>query len=527
MLKKIHLSFLFILLGMEVFGQAKSLLFFDESGREKVNLFRQNLLNKKISIDTTSNPKNFNEAFLKNYRSVIFLDISINALDFRQSLELQRFMQAGGGFVGVHRALEKDLKWLWYKKMLGADLAQEPLENSVNLSLITNAYIGNQSLPPLWKIEDKPLVISRLSVSCKPVLLDANAKTWSWYYTTEEGGKMFYTALGANEQLFSNASFLAHLWSGIEEVSASKLPDYSKIAESALPDESFFYKIKLSDNLENPLALVITPDKNVLMVEQSGSVKYFNTKNRRTNIVGKIEVKKLKNLRLDPEFKQNGYIYTFSETEPETFSIGRLQMQGDSLLIQSDFSGQSTTSIPESIIYEISNYENEPYRLPKYYNGKGFRYDNEQGFVLETYDEDGNLKNIEPFLQQFTFKFIQDMEFGSDGALYFLEDGALYKIDYSEKNRIPVAIALAEPMLGNAPLRVKFSSSQSVDFDKNDTLSFEWNIAGLKIIKEANPEFVFTRPGTFEVKLKVSDDKGNVDENSLKVVVRKYVPKKR
>ncbi len=527
MLKKIYISFLFVLVGMEVFGQTKSLLFFNESGRQKLSLFKQNLFNKKINIDTTSSPKNFNEGFLKNYQSVIFFDVSINTLNFRQSLELQRFMQAGGGFVGIHGALEKDIKWLWYKKMLGAESASEQLENPINISLITNAYIGNQVLPPLWKVDDKPLLISNLSVSCKPVLLDAMSKTWSWYYSTEEGGKMFYTALGGNESLFSNPSFLAHIWSGIEEVTAKKLPDYSKISESALPEESYFYKIKLSENLENPLALVITPDKNVLLVEQNGNVKYFIAKSRQTNIIGKVEVKKLKSLRLDPEFKQNGYIYTFTETEPDAYSIGRLQMQGDSALLQTDFSGQTTSSLSKSITYEIANYENEPYRLPKYFNGKSFRYDDEQGFVLETYDEDGNLKNREPFLQNINFKYIQDMGFGPDGALYFLEDGALYKIDYSEKNRAPLAIAIAEPMLGNAPLKVKFSSNRSIDFDVNDTLSFEWNIAGIKTTKEVSPEFVFTKPGTFEVKLRVTDDKGNTDESIVKIIVKRYLPKKR
>jgi PKD repeat protein len=509
------------------FAQPKTLVFYQASQADKAKVLWKNAEKSKHLIDTTSNPARLNEENLKKYNAIVFLNTSINALNFRESAEVQRFMQAGGGFVGIHSAIEKSYQWLWYKKMIGGTLAENQLEDKAQLSIITNAYLGKTQLPPLWKIEDKPLIMNTLPVSCKPVLLDVMGKTWAWYYTTEEGGKMFYTALGGELTSYQNQTFIDHLWAGIEEVSSKKLPDYSKIADSALPSDANFLKVALSENLENPIALATTPDRNIILIEQNGKVKIYNTQKRKTNLAGNIDASNLKSIKLDPEFTQNGYVYTFTEIAPNEYKIGRLQMMGDSVAVLSDFSSQSSTPISKSITYNFENYTNEPYRLPKYFDGKTFKYDNEKGFILETFDEDGNLKNREPFLQNSKFYYIQGMAFGADGALYFLENNQLMRIDYSEKNRVPIAIASADILVGNAPLKVKFLSAGSIDYDAKDVLSFEWNFGGTNISHEPNPTFTFTKIGNYNVKLQVFDNQGNTSESTLSIQVNKANTKRR
>ncbi len=526
MKKTLFITFTFLLTNI-AFGQSKALVFFQANHVSEAKILWDNAIPSKHSIDTTSNPAKFNETTLKNYNSIVFLNISINVLSFQQATEVQRFMQAGGGFVGINAAIEKNYKWLWYGKMIGGVLAENQLSEKVNLSIITNAYIGKTELPPLWKIEDKPLIINTLPVKCKPILLDVMGKTWAWHYTTEEGGKMFYTALGGEFSAFQNPNFINHLWTGIEEVSSKKTLDYAKIADTALPSESAFLKINLSENLENPLALATTPDRNVILAEQSGKIKCFNAQKRKTTLIGNIDATNLKAIKLDPEFAQNGYVYTFTETNLNEYKIGRLQIMGDSAAVLTDFSSQSTTPISKNITYNFTKFDKELYRLPKYFDKKSFRYDNEQGMVLETFDDDGNLKNIEPFLPNTRFNFIQDMAFGADGALYFLENNQLMKIDFSETNRKPIANASADIFVGNAPLKVLFSSAGSIDFDPKDTLSFEWNFDGQNVSNEANPEFIFTKIGSYDVKLQITDNQGDKSEVFLKIQVNKAPVKRR
>jgi cytochrome c len=103
------------------------------------------------------------------------------------------------------------------------------------------------------------------------------------------------------------------------------------------------------------------------------------------------------------------------------------------------------------------------------------------------------------------------------------------KIDYSEKNRKPIAIASADMLSGNAPLKVNFSAESSVDYDSKDTLSYEWRIGETitTIIREPNPAYTFLKMGTYEVKLKVTDIQGESSETFLKIQVNKSTPKKR
>ncbi|RFS18330.1 ThuA domain-containing protein [Emticicia sp. C21] len=508
------------------FGQ-KVLVFYDAVNTPELNALAATASSKKISLDTTSNPTRFTENTLKNYNAIVFLNTSANRLNFRQAAELQRFIQAGGGFVGIGKAAEHSYKWLWYEKILGGTLAQTQLENPAQLSLITNASIGKTALPPLWKVNDKPLVFNNLPTRCKPVLLDVMGKTWAWYYTTDEGGKLFYTALGCEPSAYTNPDFISHVWSGIEEVSAKALPDYVKIAGTALPDEKNFLKIVLSDNLQNPLALATLRNENVLLVEEDGSVKMYEAKKSKTSLLGKIEIPKMKAIRLDPEFYQNGYIYTFAETALNEYKIGRMQLVGDTTIMMTDFTSQSTNPLVRNAVYDFERYAKSPYRLPKYFDKKSFRYVDEQGVILETLDEDGNVKNIEPFLTDMKFNFIKDLSFGADGGLYFLEDNQLKKIDYSEVNRKPIAIASADVLTGNMPLKVKFTSDGSIDFDKNDKISFEWNFDGVNQSTEPNPEFTFTKPGPYEIKLKVSDGNGETAEAIVKIQVNKVPVKSR
>ncbi len=526
-MKKTLLFTITYIISCIAFGQTKTLVFYASTNATQAKILKDAALQGGRLFDTTENSAEINEANLKNYHAVVFLNVSVNALTFQQSADLQRFMQAGGGFVGIGAALEKNYKWLWYSKMIGGTMAENQLTESTQFSLITNASVGKSELPPLWKIADKPLIINNLSTRCKPSLLDVMGKTWAWYYTTTEGGKMFYTALGSELSAFQNPTFLLHIFGGIEEVSGKSLPDYTKIADSALPKEQFFLKRTLTDNLTFPVALASTPDRNIVVVEQNGNVKIFNTKKRRISTVGSIEATKLKAIKLDPEFATNGYLYTFLETVPDQYKIGRLQIIGDSAAVLSDFSSESTTPLVKNIAYDFDKYAQESYRLPKYFDKKTFVFNNEKGFILETYDDDGNLQNVEPFLPNNTFNFIQDMVFGDDGALYLLENNQLVCIDYSETNRKPVAMASADVVAGNAPLKVTFSSEGSVDYDANDALSFEWNIGGMMIIRDPNPVFTFPKAGSYEIRLKVTDSQGDSSESVLKILVNKAGAKKK
>src|ERR1044072_6561174 len=64
-----------------------------------------------FDVDTTTNADMFVDSVLKNYSAVIFLSTTGALLDYRQSAGLERYIQAGGGYVGIHAAADANYDW--------------------------------------------------------------------------------------------------------------------------------------------------------------------------------------------------------------------------------------------------------------------------------------------------------------------------------------------------------------------------------------------------------------------------------
>ena len=65
-----------------------------------------------FEVDTTSNADMITEDTLKNYAAVVFLSTTDNnddLLDNYQKNAFQRYIEAGGGFVGIHAATDASL----------------------------------------------------------------------------------------------------------------------------------------------------------------------------------------------------------------------------------------------------------------------------------------------------------------------------------------------------------------------------------------------------------------------------------
>src|SRR5690554_800651 len=59
-----------------------------------------------FDVDTTTDAGNFNEANLRQYSAIVFLSTTGDVLDRYQEADFERYVQAGGGFVGIHAAAD-------------------------------------------------------------------------------------------------------------------------------------------------------------------------------------------------------------------------------------------------------------------------------------------------------------------------------------------------------------------------------------------------------------------------------------
>ena len=79
-----------------------------------------------FDVDSTENADMFTDDTLKKYAAVIFLNTTGNVLNYRQEAAFERYIQAGGGFVGVHAAADTEYDWGWYGRLVGGYFYDHP-----------------------------------------------------------------------------------------------------------------------------------------------------------------------------------------------------------------------------------------------------------------------------------------------------------------------------------------------------------------------------------------------------------------
>jgi len=70
-------------------------------------------------VDTTEDANMFNEDSLKNYSAVVFLHTTGDLLNGKQEADFERYIQAGGNYVGIHAAADAEYDWGWYGRLVG------------------------------------------------------------------------------------------------------------------------------------------------------------------------------------------------------------------------------------------------------------------------------------------------------------------------------------------------------------------------------------------------------------------------
>jgi len=107
-----------------------------------------------------------------------------------------------------------------------------------------------------------------------------------------------------------------------------------------------------------------------------------------------------------------------------------------------------------------------------------------------------------------------DLEVGASGDLFYadIDGGAIRRIRYVAANTPPTAVIQATPQIGAAPLSVNLSSAASSDPDAGDQIvAWAWDLdgdGGLDDSTAASPNWVYTAPGSYVVRLQVTDRRG-------------------
>ncbi|MFS4491465.1 ThuA domain-containing protein [Maribacter sp. 2308TA10-17] len=290
-----------------------------------------------FEVDTTKNAELFNEENLEQYSSIIFLSTTMNVLDHMQEAAFERYIQSGGGYVGIHAAADTEYDWGWYNKLVGAQFLSHPSGTpEADFIIKDNSFIATKHFTDsVWHREDELYNYKKINPDVN-VLMTVDESTYeggengdfhpiAWYHEFD-GGRAFYTGAGHTDESYVEENFLKHLLGGIQYAIGENLNlDYSKAVSQIPPDIDRFSKVKLSEGkFYEPTEMTILPNNDVLIGQRHGEILLYKAETKELTEVAKLDVydktlntpgvnaeEGLMGLQKDPDFATNNWVYVY------------------------------------------------------------------------------------------------------------------------------------------------------------------------------------------------------------------------
>jgi cytochrome c len=305
-----------------------------------------------FAVDATEDAGAFTQKNLRRYAAVVFLSTTGDVLDAAQQDDFERYLQAGGGYVGIHSATDTEYDWPWYGRLAGAWFNGHPQNPNVrkgSYRTLDTTHVSTKGFPARFEREDEFYNFKSIDPTIH-VLVEIDETSYaggtngehhsmSWYHDFE-GGRAWYTNMGHTEATYTEPLFLQHLLGGVRYAMGTGKIDFSR----ARPEENRFTRVVLAEKLDEPIELAVLPGERVLFIERHGYVNLYTPSDARVHRIATIPVSTkyadssqaedgLLGLAADPNFATNGWVYMyFSPAGPEAKNVlARFTMSGDSL----------------------------------------------------------------------------------------------------------------------------------------------------------------------------------------------------
>ncbi|HEY9535719.1 MAG TPA: ThuA domain-containing protein [Mucilaginibacter sp.] len=327
-------------------------------------------------VDTTTDANKITENNLKKYTALVFASTTGDILNAAQQADLERYMQAGGSFVGIHAAADAEYNWPWYGRMVGAYFAHHPAQQMATLTVVDRNFIATKMLPAEWKRKDEWYHYKNVSPDIHVLInLEESSLKYNkngsddafkmgpnhpiaWYHTFENG-RVFYTGLGHTDESYSEPLFLQHLLGGIKyAIGNNARLNYAKAKTPRVPEENRFNKVQLVVGaFDEPTEMTILPNLDILVVQRKGEFMLYNHLTHKVTQAGKLNVyshtltekgkgvnaeEGLLGVQADPDFKTNHFIYAYyspldtsvNRLSRFTFVNGKINLKSEKIIIQ-------------------------------------------------------------------------------------------------------------------------------------------------------------------------------------------------
>ena len=178
-----------------------------------------------FAVEQTEDGAQLTDANLGRFAAVVFLSTTGDVLDATQQAALERFVRAGGGFVGVHSAADTEYEWPWYGQLVGAYFNSHPAIQPATVRVADATHLSTRCIPAVWSRTDEWYNYRALPAAGTTILLTLDESTYSGgsmgashpiaWYRRFDGGRAWYTGMGHTSESYAEPAFRDHLAGGI------------------------------------------------------------------------------------------------------------------------------------------------------------------------------------------------------------------------------------------------------------------------------------------------------------------------
>lgn len=178
-----------------------------------------------FAVDASEDATVISDSGLAPYRVVVFLSTTGDFLDSAQQAALRRWVERGGGWVGIHAAADAEYHWPWYGKLVGAWFARHPQVQRATMHVSDRRHPATVALPETWTRTDEWYDFKSNPRDAVHVLATVAESSYQggsmgadhpiiWCHPVG-AGRSFYTALGHTTESFAEPLYLAQLLGAI------------------------------------------------------------------------------------------------------------------------------------------------------------------------------------------------------------------------------------------------------------------------------------------------------------------------
>lgn len=191
-----------------------------------IAMIRQLGTTNHFTVNASEDSSLFTDSNLANYRAIIFLNTTGDIFDDNQKAAFQRYIETGGGFVGIHSASDTEHSWPWYGGLVGAFFQSHPAIQTATIKVEDTKNPSTSFLGSTWQRTDEWYNFASNPRGKVHVLLTLDESTYSGgsmgadhplaWCQVYQGGRSWYTENGHTQATYAEMLYQQHVLAGIQ-----------------------------------------------------------------------------------------------------------------------------------------------------------------------------------------------------------------------------------------------------------------------------------------------------------------------